>query len=543
MTETPPKNEKPNPLLRSNGYKISNAEYAGRPYTWEDMIRGKSPEEIIDMEKLYPGFKERYPEGILFSSNGRPDFSPYSVLRLEVEGMNGKNWHDRELVANKLGIPEEQLDNYIADICRKEGLPIEPYSMHHGSSKIVEFVPQLAHSAVGHYGGAYEIRYGVDIPPAHEQVIQDSIAIQKGLEAKLEHGSTYSASRLQGHAAKGVGYGSLAVNIAEKDWTGAATDGTLMAAESRTVGRMVKNAVGMVAEAASSPGVKAAFNSLKIGSKNTPFVGFFVSGAATLYTSAAQAYQGNYDLAGAELLVGSAETAGGIVGFGAGDALREVGRGGAIALGGARFEQMQKSGIRQVGEGGVGLITRMIEGDETLVTALPDQSALVSHGDARGPRTQVDHINWKFTGFAAGDDRNTLAALKARDMSEERPGGAMPDIGAHYLLKADGEVVHSDEHSRSLKLNPLITPGFNANAIGVYVEGNGQLTLAQRKALDGLEADLSADTQLSAISAPSRLMPASNPEKDAWGIATQSPTRQPYAPTQPAPQRLQQPGL
>ena len=179
---------------------------------------------------------------------------------------------------------------------------------------------------------------------------------------------------------------------------------------------------------------------------------------------------------------------------------------------------------------------------ESLVTALPDQSELVSQGDARGPRTQVDHINWKFTGFAIGDERNTLAALKARDMSDQRPGGAMPDIGAHYLLKADGEVVHSDEHSRSLKLNPLITPGFNANAIGVYVEGNGQLTLAQRKALDGLEADLAADTQLSAISAPSRLMPASNPEKDAWAMATQTPTRQ-YAPSQPAPQRLQQPGL
>lgn len=169
---------------RPDGKKIINSDFAGKAMTWQDMIKDKTPEQIQDIKDRCPDFEKRYPEGILFSSNGRPDFTAYAVLRIEVEGMNGEQGHDKRLVADKLGTSKKELGAYIEEICRKEGLPVESYTLHHASANVAEFVPTGLHAVISHYGGRYEIQHGIGITPSLEQVVQDSYTIQKGLEAK-----------------------------------------------------------------------------------------------------------------------------------------------------------------------------------------------------------------------------------------------------------------------------------------------------------------------------------------------------------------------
>lgn len=174
----------------------------------------------------------------------------------------------------------------------------------------------------------------------------------------------------------------------------------------------------------------------------------------------------------------------------------------------------------------IALTPEQARASEKVITTLPPQEQLNGPGDIMGPRSKVDHVDWRFTGLPAGDPGNTLAALKERDTSTTRPGGPLNDTGAHFLLRADGSLVHSDEYSRPLQSNPQVTPGYNANAVGVYVEGNGSLTPEQRKTLNGLSNELEGGSSLDKTSAPSRLMPASNPEREAWTLPQHKPANE-----------------
>ncbi len=164
--------------------------------------------------------------------------------------------------------------------------------------------------------------------------------------------------------------------------------------------------------------------------------------------------------------------------------------------------------------------------DEKVVDRLPPLSQLNAQADIMGPRSTVDHIDWRFTGLPHGDPNNTLARLHERDTSPERPSGPLNDTGAHFLLRSDGALIFSESHSRDLTSNPQIAAGHNANAIGIYVEGDGQLTAAQRQKLEALNQQLGQEWHAQGQTIEIGLQPAGYLEQQAWSppaTATQQP--------------------
>ena len=156
--------------------------------------------------------------------------------------------------------------------------------------------------------------------------------------------------------------------------------------------------------------------------------------------------------------------------------------------------------------------------------ALPAYNSMNAGRDDMGERGNVDHISWRFTGLPAGDAGNTLAALAARDTAPDRAGGALTHCGAHLLVKADGTIEQDSAHARPLSLNPQIDAGKNSNAIGVYVEGDGQLTAAQRATLTALNTNFSQQRLQAGELTQSVLTPATIVEDMAWDTSGPGPS-------------------
>ena len=156
--------------------------------------------------------------------------------------------------------------------------------------------------------------------------------------------------------------------------------------------------------------------------------------------------------------------------------------------------------------------------------ALPAYNSMNAGRDDMGERGNVDHISWRFTGLPAGDAGNTLAALAARDTAPDRAGGALTHCGAHLLVKADGRIEQDSAHARPLSLNPQIDAGKNGNAIGVYVEGDGQLTAAQRATLTALNSNFSQQRLQAGELTQSVLTPATIVEDMAWDTSGPGPS-------------------
>lgn len=104
--------------------------------------------------------------------------------------------------------------------------------------------------------------------------------------------------------------------------------------------------VGAAKVVAEAVGTKFAITQL---AKKIPVIGAVVTVGTTLWAAGAQAAQGNYGKAAAELAAGGAEAAGNVVGFGAGDAAREVVRAGVQVAAGDKYAP-EKSGLRQMAE-------------------------------------------------------------------------------------------------------------------------------------------------------------------------------------------------
>ena len=117
-----------NQIKSVNGRKPINSRYAGTKYPPE-----KLPKKVTDV----------YPNSVNFKDNGYPDFSPYSIATIEVEGMNGVYAHDSQL-ANKLA-----------------NLPETPpgYTWHHvENGTTMQLVPSIIHNNIRHSGGASVIK-------------------------------------------------------------------------------------------------------------------------------------------------------------------------------------------------------------------------------------------------------------------------------------------------------------------------------------------------------------------------------------------------
>lgn len=69
-----------------DGVRIINKKYAGEVYN------------------LSGDLGKKYPEGVKFSKEGFPDFSPYSKAKLEIEGLIGNHYYDFKKANEVLGL-------------------------------------------------------------------------------------------------------------------------------------------------------------------------------------------------------------------------------------------------------------------------------------------------------------------------------------------------------------------------------------------------------------------------------------------------------
>ncbi|WP_281274509.1 HNH endonuclease [Aquisalibacillus elongatus] len=113
---------------RYDGVRIINKKYAGKTYN------------------LSGDLAKKYPNGVKFTNDGFPDFSPYSKTKVKVDGLKGNTTGDFT-AANKAA-----------------GLKKTPsgHTWHHvEDGKTLMLVPTDLHQAVRHTGGAALIRKGL----------------------------------------------------------------------------------------------------------------------------------------------------------------------------------------------------------------------------------------------------------------------------------------------------------------------------------------------------------------------------------------------
>ncbi|WP_077394954.1 HNH endonuclease [Clostridium saccharobutylicum] len=111
-----------------DGVRIINKAYAGQTY------------------QLSGDLAEKYPNGVEFTEEGFPDFSPYSTKTVTVDNLVGDAYYDF--------IKANEAAGY-------DSTP-EGYTWHHvEDGKTMELVPSDLHGAVRHTGGAALIRKGI----------------------------------------------------------------------------------------------------------------------------------------------------------------------------------------------------------------------------------------------------------------------------------------------------------------------------------------------------------------------------------------------
>ncbi len=111
-----------------DGVRIINKKYAGK---------------VFD---LSGDLAKKYPDGVKFTKNGFPDFSPYNIKRVEVDDLVGDTYYDFIKANKAAGFSSTPLG----------------YTWHHvEDGRTLLLVPSDLHSAVRHTGGASLIRKGI----------------------------------------------------------------------------------------------------------------------------------------------------------------------------------------------------------------------------------------------------------------------------------------------------------------------------------------------------------------------------------------------
>jgi hypothetical protein len=157
------------------------------------------------------------------------------------------------------------------------------------------------------------------------------------------------AGQFQTHAARGMGVAGIAVNIADGNYGAAATAAAIEAAQSaagRGLARKgLSRLLGSVFETVAESGAK-------LVGKRLPVIGAAVTAGFVALEAGRFAIKGEFGKAAAATVTGAAEAAGNLVGFGVGDLARESARGLIVATAGSTYEDIEKSGLRQLAEGG-----------------------------------------------------------------------------------------------------------------------------------------------------------------------------------------------
>ncbi|MBK1645181.1 hypothetical protein CKO25_11095 [Thiocapsa imhoffii] len=108
-----------------------NQKYAGKIYH-------------VDAEK-HPNISKKYPNGVKFTDEGYPDFSPYAKAKTKVEGLTGSHYDDVIKSNRAMGYKKTP----------------EGYTWHHVEDCLTMIlVPTDLHNVVRHSGGAEKLRKG-----------------------------------------------------------------------------------------------------------------------------------------------------------------------------------------------------------------------------------------------------------------------------------------------------------------------------------------------------------------------------------------------
>lgn len=151
-----------------------------------------------------------------------------------------------------------------------------------------------------------------------------------------------TAAGIDHKAGRAVGAAGVAVDLAAGDYGSAAAGAAMEAATSESLWKSAAKFGAAGAQIA----------------KRIPLVGAAVTFGFVAYEVGGHALNGDGKKAMAAAAAGGAEIAGNAVGFGAGDAAREAVRGGIIAAGGEEYEDIEKSGLRQLGEKGIDIVSK-----------------------------------------------------------------------------------------------------------------------------------------------------------------------------------------
>ena len=112
-----------------SGRRPSNSRYAGRVY---------------DGPQWTPELQQRYPDGVRFTDDGYPDFSPYARDTVRFEPRFDGNHGSDFTAANRAAGYGETPDGYIWH--------------HHQDTQTMQLVPEDLHEAVRHAGGVAIVR-------------------------------------------------------------------------------------------------------------------------------------------------------------------------------------------------------------------------------------------------------------------------------------------------------------------------------------------------------------------------------------------------
>ncbi|MEZ0224634.1 MAG: hypothetical protein ACAH83_08785 [Alphaproteobacteria bacterium] len=151
--------------------------------------------------------------------------------------------------------------------------------------------------------------------------------------------------KVGGHADKGVGIAGIGLDIAK---------GNYGAALQATATQVALNPGTYKAAATLAHDIAPVAKALGFIGKKIPVIGAVVTVGFVAAEVGTSLYHGNYGKAGAALGAGAAEALGNLVGFGVGDAAREVVREGVVRTAGEKYAP-DKSGLRQLGEEAVHL--------------------------------------------------------------------------------------------------------------------------------------------------------------------------------------------
>jgi hypothetical protein len=103
-------------------------------------INAKFAGKMFDMSKLSPELQRKYPHGVPFTAAGHPDFSRYSIRKVQIK-MSGNNEIDKKLA--------DRVAGFIGSNKRPEGYMWH----HHEDGKTMLLVPKDLHEVVRHTGG------------------------------------------------------------------------------------------------------------------------------------------------------------------------------------------------------------------------------------------------------------------------------------------------------------------------------------------------------------------------------------------------------